>query len=804
MKTVFCATLAFLVLAASGARADPLSCNLSAYKPTSGLAAAVADNTLTVTWDGDHGDELRLRFVVEGGAPVIQEIAVRKRGGAWAALATHVAPDYRVVSGLRRMSNQQISPLRGLGVEMTPAIVDKYRWEPFWDAPLDLSAPSGRGGNPPPAEGIANQPGLPRKPEEITRAAAAYRTTSCDVKTNGARIEVSFPGVQLGVFAGALQYSVFKGSNLVQQEILAKTSQPWVAYKYDAGLKGLSTRGGARVVWRDTASAWQDYRFGGAKNEDVVPLKTSNRLVIAERGSAGSIAAFPPPHTFFWAREVAINLGYDYYRKDDDASFSFGIRQAEHEDESEGQANFALYSARPGSTQRMTLFLYPTSEPAQAAYQSALAFTHGDHYKAVPGYQVMNHHYHMDLGQRLGAAGSLDADIPDLVALKALGINIVSQIDSVGGGADATPEGAVYPGARPVTASRAESQPQAAAGGGRGAGGGGRGGGPGAAAGGGAGRGRGGDPLQIRYNSIEGAKRHSDVNFLVMADQEFYGSPLGGHTDLLFSHPVYWTSGRAPHQPLVETDPKYGKVYRIASADDLMEMARREDVLINMPHPRTKGSTGYPDSVKDLPFFNDPHYQGMGFRWGMGLDRSEERLCEYRCQPLFDDMNNWVADKPEPPKYMLSISEVRHQQPGDEIYASSPVTYVKLDALPKPEDPSPVIRALMRGDSFVTSGEVLLPAFAVKGSGRDRTIVADVEWTFPLNFVEVVWGDGTKSDRQVIPTTDLAPMGSHHFEIPFSAAGRKWVRVAAWDSAGNGAMSQPVKLAASPTTAQRP
>src|SRR5438874_4555451 len=470
MKTVFSATLALVVLAASGARADPLSCNLSAYKAASGLAAAVADNTLTVTWDGDRGDELRLRFVVEGGAPVIQEIAVRKKGGAWAALATHVAPDYRVASGLRRMSNQQISPLRGLGVELTPAIVDTYRWEPFWDAPLDLSAPSGRGGNPPPADGIANQPGLPRKPEEIKRAAAAYRTTSCEVRTSGARIEVSFPGVQLGVFAGALQYSIFKGSNLVQQEIVAKTSEPWVAYKYDAGLKGLSTRGGARVVWRDTANAWQDYRFGGARNDEVVPLKTSNRLVIAERGSAGSIAAFPPPHTFFWAREVAINLGYNYYRKDDDGSFSFGIRQAEHEDESEGQANFALYSARPGSTQRMTLFLYPTSEPAQAAFQSALAFTHGDHYKALPGYQVMNHHYHMDLGQRLGAAGSLDADIPDLVALKALGINIVSQIDSVGGGADATPEGAVYPGARPVAASRTESQPQAAAGGGRGGG----------------------------------------------------------------------------------------------------------------------------------------------------------------------------------------------------------------------------------------------------------------------------------------------------------------------------------------------
>ena len=82
----------------------------------------------------------------------------------------------------------------------------------------------------------------------------------------------------------------------------------------------------------------------------------------------------------------------------------------------------------------------------------------------------------------------------------------------------------------------------------------------------------------------------------------------------------------------------------------------------------------------------------------------------------------------------------------------------------------------------------------MRGSGAKRTIVADVEWTFPLNFVEVIWGDGTKVDRQVIPTTDLPPMGKHHFEIPFDATGKKWVRFAAWDTAGNGAMAQPVKL----------
>src|SRR4029077_9760061 len=319
------------------------------YKAASDLNASVANNTLTVAWSGDRGQELRIRFGINGGTPTIEELAVRKRGGAWSVLAAKVTPDFRVISGLRRMSNQQMAPLRGLGVELTSEIVDKYRWEPFWDAPLDLSAPSGRGGNPPPAEGVANQPGLPRKPDEIKRAAAVYHTSSCQVRTNGARLEIAFPGVQLGVFAGTLQYSIFKGSNLIQQEILASTNEPWVAYKYHAGLKGLSAGSGGRVGWRDTANNWQEYRFGVAKNDDEMPLQTTARLVIAERGAAGSIAAFPPPHTFFWSREVAINLGYNWYRKDTDTSFSFGIRQADHEDESEGQANFALYSARPGS-----------------------------------------------------------------------------------------------------------------------------------------------------------------------------------------------------------------------------------------------------------------------------------------------------------------------------------------------------------------------------------------------------------------------------------------------------------------------
>jgi hypothetical protein len=765
----------FVIAAAGAGYGEPLSCSLEGYRAQPGLTASAAGEALTVQWSGAGDEEFRVRFAVASGTPTFVDIGARRAGGAWGSLASDVVPDYRVVSGLRRMSNQQMAPLRGLGVELTNEIIDRYRWDPFWDAPLDLSAAANRSSNPPPAAAVANQPGLPRKPEEISRAAAVYHVDGCTVTTDGLRLLVAFPGVQLGVFSGSLQYTFFRGSNLVQQEIVATTSAPWVAYKYHAGLKGLSTSR-ARVVWKDIGGSWQEYRFGGAGNDDEVPLKAANRIAI-----------FPPPHTFFWAREIAINLGYNFYRKESDRTFSFGIRQADHEDESENQANFALYSARPGTEQRMTAFLYLSSDRAEPTFAQAAAFTHGDRYKPLPGYQVMNHHYHMDLGRRLGEAGSLDADIPDLVALKALGINIVSQVDSVGLGAENPPVGAVYPGGRPV-APRGDTVATASVAAA-----------PGARAPAAPTRPR-VDELQIRFNSIEGAKRHSDTGFLVLPSQEYYGSPLGGHTDLLFSHQVYWEAGRSAGQPLTEQHPRYGKVYHIGGAGDLMEMARQEQMLINMPHPRTKGSTGFPDSIRHLPFFNDPHYQGVGFRWGMGLDRSEQRLCEYRCLELLDDMSNWLADATIPLKYLLSISEVRHQQPGDDIYASSPVSYIHLDALPPPDNVTPLIDTLQRGDYFVTSGEVLIPQYAVKGSGTTRTVEADVEWTFPLRFVEVVWGDGTRTGRQVIPAADLPAASSHHFSIPVETTGKKWIRFAAWDVAGNGALVQPMRLTPPATT----
>ncbi len=57
-----------------------------------------------------------------------------------------------------------------------------------------------------------------------------------------------------------------------------------------------------------------------------------------------------------------------------------------------------------------------------------------------------------------------------------------------------------------------------------------------------------------------------------------------------------------------------------------------------------------------------------------------------------------------------------------------------------------------------------------------------------------MWGDGAKTERQLVPVSSLAASGTHHFSIPFNATGKKWVRFAVWDVAGNGAFVQPQRV----------
>src|SRR5437870_80416 len=224
----------WLVLActtvAAHAQSQELHCDLSGYRAVPGMTAKLAGPALVVNWRGGDGDELRAELRIDQGQPVISEFAVRHAGSAWTTLGRDLAPEFEVTSGVRRMSAQQAEPLRALGVEITPAVVEKEKWYAFWDAPLRV--PGTTPGRP------ARNIGLPRKPEEIRHAQSRFASAGCTVKTNAARLEITFPGLALGIFAGELRFTVYRDSSLLRMEAIAKTEEPSVAYKYSAGLSG--------------------------------------------------------------------------------------------------------------------------------------------------------------------------------------------------------------------------------------------------------------------------------------------------------------------------------------------------------------------------------------------------------------------------------------------------------------------------------------------------------------------------------------------------------------------------------------
>lgn len=719
------------ILSAAALAAAP--CDLSNYHPQPGLRAIAHDTGVELHWQGAAAIQLRAVLAVENGQPVVRELAAGK-----AILGRNLRPEFDVTSGIRRISEQQLAPLRKLGLT-DPAFLEREKWKAFWDAPLNVGLKT-------PVE---------RDPSEIHRAAALYQLTGCEVKTDGARLEVSFPGVTLGVFsAGRLVFTVYRGANLLRQEIVAKTGEQSVAYKYGAGLSGFSVDDSTRVTWRDTARAWQKYEFGGALNKDQVPLRARNRLAIVE-SAQGSLAVFPPPHKFFWAREIESNLGYVWYRKDTDASFSAGVRQADREEmyrpygvtdeqwkKRVNQSrnfihNFALYNAPPGTWQHMAVYYYLSADRREPTQQAVLAFTHDDSYKPIPGYQVAVSHFHTHFNEMLTDAGTIDMQPPWLAVFRSLGINIAMMSDFHGDG-------------HPT------------------------------------------DPGPLRFEDqqtyFEGCRRHSDRDFLIMPGEE-PDANFGGHYTMVLPRPVYWSRVRAPGQPFSEQDPKYGKVYHAGAAAEELDMVRREGGLVWQAHPRTKGSSGYPDAVRETDYFRSDRFLGASFQ-SLPVDLSEKRICEARCFGTLDDMNNWDGAK-----YLIAEGDTYAKYPDDDTYEHLYVNYVKLAKLPGfDEDWSPILKAMRAGEYFVTSGEVLLHHAALEGTGPQRAMVADVEYTFPLEFAEIVWGDGEKTGGQAVSATDLAPFGRHTFRIPFDASGKRWVRFAAWDSAGNGAFSQPVSL----------
>jgi hypothetical protein len=235
-------------------------------------------------------------------------------------------------------------------------------------------------------------------------------------------------------------------------------------------------------------------------------------------------------------------------------------------------------------------------------------------------------------------------------------------------------------------------------------------------------------------------------------------------------------------------------VYNLGSAEDLLEMVKRENILISYPHPRSKNNTGFPDGFKEKDYFKDPTFHSIGFRWGMGIDRSERRLCEYRCLALLDDISNWQADLPTPPKYLLAISEVQEQTAHDDIYASAPVSYLHLASLPTPGRRDRRARHTEARGLLRHVRRSAHPCLLGAGHGQPADDRGRRGVDIPARLCG--GGLGRRATNRAADHLDHRPTGVREepLRIPFDATGKKWVRFAAWDTAGNGAAVQPVKL----------
>jgi hypothetical protein len=246
--------------------------------------------------------------------------------------------------------------------------------------------------------------------------------------------------------------------------------------------------------------------------------------------------------------------------------------------------------------------------------------------------------------------------------------------------------------------------------------------------------------------------------------------------------------------PFVTEDAKYGKVYRVGNKEEMLKLLELENGLAWTAHARTKGSTGFPDKYKNEDFFKSKHFFGAAWK-PMPADLSEPRLGR-RVLDLMDDMANWGLKK-----HAIGEADLFTIEPENEMYAHLNVNYLQMDKLPDYDRGwQPVLDVMAQGKFFVSTGEVLLPSFSVNGKKAGETVSLNsngeakvsftVDWTFPLQFAEIISGDGNNIFRKRINLTNTRAFGKKDYTFNIDLKGRKWARLEVWDAAVNGAFTQ--------------
>lgn len=589
-----------------------------------------------------------------------------------------------------------------------------------------------------------------QRPHEVFPSKLEF--TKASLSSSGQRATLRIEKLTAGPFTGAIEITFYAGSRLMRIDAVLQTEKDRLAMFYDEGLVARQPSW-KELAWFDTAGKLQYEPVD--KADGARPLKIRHRA-IAVQGKGASLTCFPPPHQFQFPRDYSTNLGFAWAGIDyqgPTGKTGFGIRQ--HKD---GGGNYVpWFNAPPGVDHRLGMFVLLSAGSAPDALNHTLKLTNRDRFPELPGHKTFTTHYHMAIAihaMQERAKGIERTTPPDYVHLfKELGVNMVHLGEFHGDG-----------------------HPK--------------------------------DPGPLRLPEMQAmfgeCKRWSDEKLLIMPGEEgndFLGLKLQGkhpgHWMCYFPRPVYWTMTRGADQPFVEEIAPYGKVYHVGGRADMIRLLKEEHGLAWSAHPRIKASNWTPDVFREEDFFIADYWLGGAWK-AMPGDLSREKLGE-RVLDLLDDMANWGHKK-----YTPGEVDVFTIDPTHELYAHMNVNYMQLDRIPRYDESwQPVLDSLSNGRFFVTTGEVLIPKCTLGGkssgdvlkitpAATDPELEVELRWTFPLSFAEIISGDGQKVHRERIDLTDTTAFGSRTLKLHPKLAGRRWLRVEAWDIAANGAFTQPI------------
>jgi hypothetical protein len=669
-----------LVLACSAGylQAAPITSDVSAVKPGP-IAVVASDQSLTVSWNDETNHQWQAVFSLDSAKPLITAISVDGHN-----IVELAKPYYRCTTGKRTGG-----------------------WDAFFDFP-------------------------PGNPAGIRQFIQEFHPGHVTAKTIGDRVEVAFDGMKMGIFSGSLRYTFYPQTRLIQQAAVVSTSEPDTAFYYDAGLEMTAkqdTRPGinmaSEISYFDSDGKPQQITppYGSERH----PLAAHYRTIAAKMG-AGSIAVFPPPHRYFFARDYTTNQGYLWYSSWR-GRVGLGVQQYPDDDTTIDP----WMNAPPGTEQEMSLFLLPGAADSSTTLNDVLKYTHDDHFVHLGGFITFEPHWHLAYTVQAMEKG-LKWVPPFKPVMKSIGIDSAMIMDF-----------------------HIDGHP--------------------------------GDLTDLRFNELDqyykATRAQSDSSFLLIPAEEA-DVYLGGHWSLVFSHPVYWQQNRKPDQPFESSDPKYGKIYRVHNAEEMWKMTKQEGGLAYQTHPRTKGSTGFPDKILDTSYFRDSSYLGTGWKQ-MPSDLSSPRLGE-RGFKVLDDVNNLGLHK-----YMIGEVDVFQISATDELYAHMNINYLRLPKLPSFDHYDEIFNSIKKGDGFITTGEILLPSVSMSAaSDASVQVNAKISSTFPLRIAEIVWGDGKTTHHQIIDLQSTPSFDEHEYSWLAETPGWIWARFAVWDVAGDGAFTNPI------------